>query len=468
MENLYLSRRRLLQGSSAALALATLTACGAGGQPAATQAPGTEATTAGGDAPTSAPAGEVVTLNYWVCWPGEYAEHERKAILDLYEQKTGGAVKIEHLAVPSDVAQKLLTAVAAGEPPDVATCFGALIPLAAKGAFIPIDEYVAASTYIDLDDLYPAPLAATRWQGKQYGFPYNCSCEMILVNRGLLEDAGIEVAGSDNPDEWGPTNWDEFTELSKQLVKFDDAGNLEVAAYLNWYVRHNSMWFCANGATPYDPESNTLSLTNDQCAEGWQMVADYAWEIYGDVSKADAFLEGQGTDAASPFCTGQQTMMYACYSQPPRIVGWCPDVQPWPWKVPMGPMGTHKITMGGGDYTGILTGSKHPDESYQFIEWMVKEGNALWKYDPPCCMSQAGAVKPEWEEVFGAEWGQKIATWWEQGLKDACVVENFPSYSYMNDELQRVFELVLHKLVTVEAGLAEVQANVEADMANYA
>ncbi len=379
----------------------------------------------------------------------------------------GGAIKIDHLGVPSDVTQKLLTAVAAGDPPDVATCFGALIPLAAKGAFVPIDEYVTASTTIRLDDLYPSPLAATKWKGKQYGFPYNCSCEMLLVNRGLMEEAGIEVAEGDAPDGWGPSTWDEFTEISKRLVKFDDSGFIQVAAYVNWYVRHNTMWFWANGATPYDPATNTLSLTTDQCAEGWQMVANYAWELYGDVSKADAFLEGQGTGADSPFCTVQQAAMYAGSAQPPRIVDWCPDVQPWPWKFPAGPQGTHKITMGGGDYTGILTGSKHPFESYQFMEWMVMEGNELWKYDPPCCMSQAGAVKPEWETAFGAEYGQTIATWWEQGLKDAGPVEDFPSYSLMNDELRRVFELVLHKQVTVEEGLAEVQANVQADMEKY-
>lgn len=384
MSNNRVNRRHFLLGSSLALGTTMLAACGG----ASTPAPAAPGTAAAGS--TAAGSPEPITLRYWVCWAGEYADHERVAILDLYEEKMGGAIKIDHLGVPSDVTQKLLTAVAAGDPPDVATCFGALIPLAAKGAFVPIDEYVTASTTIRLDDLYPSPLAATKWKGKQYGFPYNCSCEMLLVNRGLMEEAGIEVAEGDDPDGWGPSTWDEFTEISKRLVKFDDSGFIQVAAYVNWYVRHNTMWFWANGATPYDPATNTLSLTTDQCAEGWQMVANYAWELYGDVSKADAFLEGQGTGADSPFCTVQQAAMYAGSAQPPRIVDWCPDVQPWPWKFPAGPQGTHKITMGGGDYTGILTGSKHPFESYQFMEWMVMEGNELWKYDPPCCMSQAG------------------------------------------------------------------------------
>jgi len=465
-----LTRRGFLRASAVSLAAGAIAACGATPQatsaPAATSAPTPEAA-----GPTVAPAGdsgEAVTLKYWVCWPGEYAEHERKNILDLFEQEMGGKIKIDHLAVPSDIGQKLLTAVAAGEPPDVATCFGALIPLAAKGAFMVLDDYLAGPTIVKLDDLYPAALAATEWKGKRYGLPYNCSCEVILINKTMVEEAGIEVAGSDNPDEWGPETWDDFTQMSKELVKFDDAGNIIVAAYTQWYVRHNTEWFCCNGATPYDAASNTLKLTTPECAEGWQMVANYAWEVYGDVSEADAFLEGQGSAQDSPFCTGQQVMLYAGSATPPTILGWCPDVKMWPWAFPHGPNGTKKVAMGGGDYTGILTGSKHPDESFKFIEWMVMKGNLLWKYDPPCCMSQAGQVKPEWNQAFGEEWGQKIALWWEQSLQKACFVENFPSYSYMNDELMRVFELVLHKQTSVEDGLKEVQANVEADMANYA
>jgi len=198
------------------------------------------------------------------------------------------------------------------------------------------------------------------------------------------------------------------------------------------------------------------------------MVARYAWELYGDVSRAEEFMSGAGSGADSPFCTGQQAIMYAGSATPPTLQGWCPTVKIWPWLLPRGPHGKHKVAMPGGDYIGILKGSKHPKEAYEFIEWMVMEGNVLWKFDPPCRISQCGSPKPEWLEIWGEQDGTLIAKWWEQSLTKACPVENFPSYTYLNDELARVFELVLHKQVSIEDGLAEVETNVRADMAKYA
>jgi ABC-type glycerol-3-phosphate transport system substrate-binding protein len=113
-----------------------------------------------------------VTLEYWFCWPGIYQEKQR-AILDAFEQEMNDQIKINDLTIASNIRDKMLTSVAAGEAPDAAACFGDLNSLAAKGAFMPIDEYVKASTIMKLDALYQPRVEATFWRNAQYGFPYN-------------------------------------------------------------------------------------------------------------------------------------------------------------------------------------------------------------------------------------------------------------------------------------------------------
>ncbi|MCL6430866.1 MAG: hypothetical protein K6V36_08390 [Anaerolineae bacterium] len=44
-------------------------------------------------------------------------------------------------------------------------------------------------------------------------------------------------------------------------------------------------------------------------------------------------------------------------------------------------------------------------------------------------------------------------------------MENFPAYSFMNAELQRVFDLAFHKQMTAKEALDEAQATVAEEIA---
>ena len=232
MATLELTRRGFMKRSLAVLGTMLIAGCA----PKAAPQPGGEQATA---APAGATGGEAVTLEYWFCWSGRYQEIQRKYVLDEFEKAFEGKIKIHDLSVPSDIGQKLLTGVAAGTAPDVANCFGDVISLGAKGAFMVINDYVANSKVADMKLLYPPAVGSVIWQGKQYGFPYNCSSEMMIFNTELFEKAGLDPKK-------GPETWEEFTEMSKKLVQFDNSGALKVAAYTTWAPRHMVAWFWIN------------------------------------------------------------------------------------------------------------------------------------------------------------------------------------------------------------------------------
>jgi len=247
-----LTRREFVKLSSLVAAGATVAACA----PSAPPAPAATAVPAGATAAPAAEAGPV-TLNYWFCWSGIYQEKQRK-ILDAFETEFGGKIKIADLTVPSNIRDKMLTSVAANAAPDAAACFGDIVTLAAKGAFMPIDDYVKASSIIKLDALYQPRVQATFWRGKEYGFPYNCSSELLLWNSDVLKEVGVDATKQIE-------TWDELTKISKEVVKVDSNGNLARAAYTNWFPRHNAAWFWINGGDAYDLKNDKITI--DQPAD---------------------------------------------------------------------------------------------------------------------------------------------------------------------------------------------------------
>lgn len=444
-EQMVLSRREFLRLASAAAAGVALASC----------APAAKT--------PSAPAGEggPVTLEYWFCWSGRYQEIQR-GILDAFEKEFKDQIKINDVSVASNIRQKLLTAVAADEAPDATACFGDLISMAAQGAFMVIDDYIAASDVIDLDALYKPRVEACKWRGKMYGFPYNCSAEVMLLNTELFEAAGLDPRKQIE-------TWDELTEVSKKLVKFDDAGTLQVAAYVNWFPRHPAAWFWINGGDAYDAANDKVTIDQPLNVEGLQTVIDYAWNVYGDIAKADDFNAGAGSEAQSPFCVGALAIDYAGDWQPSTYYAWCPGVKMWPQLFPKGPQGKELVAIGAGDFIGVLRGAKHPDEAYKFIEWMVMKGNLMWTQagvDTDCVREHAGVVRAEWPDIFGDK-AAEVAKMWAEWADKSRPVENFPAYGFMVNELWRVFDLAFHKQMTAAEALAEAQRTVDEEMDKY-
>src|SRR5690606_39111098 len=83
----------------------------------------------------------------------------------------------------------------------------------------------------DWDDFNVAPLAASEWDGVQYGVPVRSNMLMMFVNKSLYEKAGVPV----------PTpklTWDEFLEQAPKLVQDTNGdGKVDAWAIDTYFVR---------------------------------------------------------------------------------------------------------------------------------------------------------------------------------------------------------------------------------------
>jgi len=296
------SRRDVLRLGGLVAGSAVLAACGG---TASTPAPA--ATTAGeaaAETPAAASTGPV-TIAYWHLWSGRYAEIQQ-SIVDTFMGEQD-QIKVDVLPVPSNIRDKILTAVAAGQPPDVATN-GDCQTMAVAGALTDISPFVEARG-TDLTAIYPILLEGTMWNGKQWGFPANAGVEAFYYSKGKLTEAGIDTG--EGPMGWeGPATWEEFLEVNKSLTKMDDSGAIVESGALAWAVRCLEVWFWTNGSVAYDKASETLSINKPENVEALQYLVDYCNELYGSIDRANDFSSAFGSAQDSPFCTGIQGIIY--------------------------------------------------------------------------------------------------------------------------------------------------------------
>ncbi len=109
--------------------------------------------------------------------------------------------------------EKLLTAYAGDTLPDLCQLGNTWIPeFAALDALEPLDDYVANSREVQLDDYFEGILASNRLDDTLFGIPWYVDTRLLYYRRDLLRQAGFE----EPPQTWA--QWSEMLAAIKKLV----------------------------------------------------------------------------------------------------------------------------------------------------------------------------------------------------------------------------------------------------------
>jgi multiple sugar transport system substrate-binding protein len=188
-----------------------------------------------------------------------------------------GNVKITFTALPGDWPQifsKLLTMIAAGNPPDLALVATEGLELfAGQGLSLSLDDYVKrdqAQMQEYFSDVHPALVEAMMYKGSLYELPNDFNAANMFYNTGLFKAAGIDRPADD---------WDlnTFTDIASKLTK--KSGSTVSSYGFGWVNRVWGSW------TSFIMANNTNLLTaerypggswlwdafykNDSAAKGW-------------------------------------------------------------------------------------------------------------------------------------------------------------------------------------------------------
>ncbi|HLQ62749.1 MAG TPA: ABC transporter substrate-binding protein [Candidatus Acidoferrales bacterium] len=154
-----------------------------------------------------------VEVTFWHALSGAL-EGGLKQITESYNTSQSNVhVTLVNKGAYSDLRKALLTALAAGSPPDMAQC---LENHAAKynesGALADMTPYMNAAdglTDSDKKDIFPVMFNDTKVQGKSVMFPFNKSTTVLYYNQDMFAAKGISTP---------PATWEEFFADAQKLA----------------------------------------------------------------------------------------------------------------------------------------------------------------------------------------------------------------------------------------------------------
>jgi len=269
-----LSRRQFIALSGSLTASVALVACA----PAAAPSGGSEAAPAAG--------GEVTNLIAWFTDRLTINQMTEKEAIPDFEAANSG-IKVEMQFVPeSELQQKLLTAKAAGNAPDVSSIDETFLDtLTKQDVLLPIPSEVI-NVKEEMGELTAGlyHIAVGDKEPQYYGLPNGVFAGALYYNTGLLTELGY------TPEDI-PTNWDDFLLWAKEVTQWD--GDTLVRSGFAFYGNEGSVYGALRHQLggPLDGnqfETKDIVRTGDGIGvESWQFIMD----LY-DVHKLDSKTEG--------------------------------------------------------------------------------------------------------------------------------------------------------------------------------
>jgi multiple sugar transport system substrate-binding protein len=157
--------------------------------------------------------GGATTLRFWAM--GREGEVVAELVREF--ERTHPGIHVEVQTLPWSAAhEKLLTAFAGDTTPDLCQLGNTWIPeLVALNALRPLDADVASSSVIDAADYFPGIWATNRIDGKLYGVPWYVDTRLLFYRRDLLAQAGYTVP---------PKSWAEWTSMLEAIKQRAEPG----------------------------------------------------------------------------------------------------------------------------------------------------------------------------------------------------------------------------------------------------
>lgn len=314
---------------------------------------------------------EGVVLHMMLTGAGQW-EDKLQPIVDKYYEETG--VKVEFECYEHTNYFPALAAIMSTKSNSV-DIIGVDAPMTSGYVedeyIIPLNDYI---TDAEINEYVPAAITAGSWKGSFYAAPLNNSAQALYYNKGLLDEAGIEVPEAD------PENrmtWDDVVDMAtKALAKLDPDGTRG----LNGIVFEQS-------TTAYQmlalPESLGESAIGDDGytvdgiinTDGWVEAMTFYHDLYEDglAPRGLTSTENQAT-----FTSGK-TLFF---------VGgiWCASLDyadgvDWNYTYTPAFAGHEDqvATCTGSWHLGVSSYSDHAAEAAAFVKYLtLGEGNDMW------------------------------------------------------------------------------------------
>ncbi len=359
-----LSRRGFLKTSAAVAGMSLLAAC----------APATPAPAAPAKEEAKPAEKKKLVIEFWdPSTPGSAWGESKKRIVDDFNAQNPD-IQVDMIYKPTtgqtQMSEALLTAIAAGTPPETAYFDRFIVPTwAAENSLTDLTD-LADAAGIKEEDYFPfAWKEASGWKNRLWALPHDTDDRALYINVQKAKDAGLDV---DNP----PKYIDEFDQWAEALY-VKEGPRLITAGFIPWL---HQGWIYSYGFTWdgkfFDEEKQQVTANDPPIVAACEWMASYAKKY--DITTIDSFSQAFGQQAQDPFIMGQVAMTY---DGDWRITSlqerYAPDMEYIVIPMPYPKDGGRVATWAGGWSLVIPRGAKNVDAGWEFISFFTNVENML-------------------------------------------------------------------------------------------
>lgn len=278
-------------------------------------------------------------------------------------------IEIEYQEAPAgdDFETKLNTGFASGTAPDIIN-----FTMASMGTRVPLGQYAVLDEYMEgwdgKEDFMETALALGNINGKQYGIPLIADPRILIYNKEMFEEAGLDP---DSP----PTTWEELKEAHEALIKKDGDTVVQTGLGIPTSGTNTQHWFSIfmeqNGVKNLvDDDNDTILCNTPEAIE----AAEFMKELVDD---GVIFWNADNSDE-NPFATGKAAMTFASDID---FANW--NTGDLEGKIAMADpiSGTRQATFSGMNFMYMSGETEHKEEVWKFIEYVSTPENMWTRYE---------------------------------------------------------------------------------------
>lgn len=346
-------KRNKMISSLLALTIATgLVGCGGQGADTTT----TQDETTGKESVAEQSNGTKEEILMWGSMSGDDAEY----VNQMLEKYNASQDKYNvTYSVQDSMEQKLLTAIAGKEVPDIVMWDRfTTSTYAAKGAFMPLDGLITEHN-VDMSQFYePTVKEMTGTDGAIYGLPFTVDARVIFYNKDLLAGANIDAAQI--------RTWDDLKKAAIATTVKDSKGNITQAGFALSDPGLFNNWILQAGGKMIDTEK--VPAVTSYHSDAGLAVLNY-WDEFLNTEKVYE-LGFDDSYGGSGFKAGKAAM---CFDGPWALSGLEESgINYGAIEQPEGPGGVKSAIMGGYGLV-IPTGAKKPEAAFDFMKWWTTQ-----------------------------------------------------------------------------------------------
>ncbi|SLK04501.1 MULTISPECIES: ABC transporter substrate-binding protein [unclassified Paenibacillus] len=268
--------------------------------------------------------------------------------------------------------QKLLTAVAGGNPPDVALFDRFKVGTWAAQDSLTDLSSMAAESGIRKEMYYPFAWEESSYQGKLYAMPMDTDSRLLFYNKDHFKEVGLD------PNK--PPQTIAELEAAAEKLTIKEGKRFKRIGFIPWYSQGwLYTWGWAFGGEFQDAATGKITANDPKVVEALQWMADFGKKY--NVEDIAGFTSAAGTEEMDPFISGQVSMKISGNFTVKGIEKFKPDLNYGVAPIPT-PTGTNFTTWSGGGSAIIPKGAKNVAAAWKFLEFLGKEeGQTLLNAD---------------------------------------------------------------------------------------